>query len=646
MLECMPIAIEDPVEILYPLAYVSPPDARLPRGPLAMQPLTVTRSVRLQSAPEEIWPLLVETDRLNRLIGLAPVTYHPVSPEAAAAGARLVGETRLSGFRVLYEEWPYEWSWPRRFAVLRRYRSGPMSSLVVAWELRPDKGGTTLTVTMRCEMRLGLLRPIAAYNLGRSAEALASTGEKIDACVRQHGPNPYQDPVSPSNAPAVARGVASLVERGVDRDLAARVGQHLRAAPDADCLRLRPYALADAWGMDRRRVLVAFLHAVSAGLVELRWSILCPSCLSQSEAVPTLSSLSPEGHCDLCDIRFEIALDQAVEATFFPNPAVRQVPDAMFCLAGPARTPHVLAQANAAPGEVATLTVPEVPGRYRLFARGGARAAVLVGAEGPAEVEAGFDDRSLWPAEIAARPGGALRVRNAGEEVRHVKLERLAFVEAAATAHEVSTLPEFRALFSRELLKPSTPLKVARAALLFTDLTGSTALYSALGDAAAFRFVDDHFDALRAAVAETGGVLVKTMGDAVMAAWPDERAAMRGALACQARFEAFRRASPHGERVGLKLGLHAGPSYVVTANGTLDYFGQTVNVASRLQHLAEGGELVVEARAWEALDPAERAGLVVSEPFTVLVRGVPEPMRLLRIVPVEADEPSDERQAG
>lgn len=596
-----------------------------------MTPLTVRRTVQLEASPEEVWPLLAETDRVNRLIGLAPVRYHPVEPAAAATGARLVGETVSGGFHVRYEELPYEWTWPRRFGVLRRYHGGPLRTMRVHWalEARPE-GGSALTVTLEVVPRLWVVRPVAWFNLEKAAAAITALGQQLDAFVRERGPNPYAEPVSPSDAAAVERAVADLVRRGVRPELAARVGLHLRAAPDADCVRIRPFPLADAWAEPRREVLAALLHAVSAGLVELRWSILCPSCVTEAGAVTTLASLGPEGHCELCDITWSVSLDEAVEATFFPNPAVRKVPEQLYCMAGPGRTPHVLVQANLDPGEQVEIGVPR-EGRLRLFVRGGARASVIVEAGAPERVEARFDERGLAPAEISVAPGGRILASNAGADTRHVKLERPVFPQAAASAHEVSTLPEFRALFSKDLLKPGTPLKVARAAILFTDLTGSTSLYAELGDAAAFRLVDDHFDLLRGEVAASGGTLVKTMGDAVMAAYIDESSAVRGALACLAAMERFRAEHPLGQRVRLKVGLQAGPSYVITANGALDYFGQTVNIASRLQHLAEGGELVLEARVWEALGEADRSTVQASAPFEVAVRGVPEPLRLVRL---------------
>jgi class 3 adenylate cyclase len=232
---------------------------------------------------------------------------------------------------------------------------------------------------------------------------------------------------------------------------------------------------------------------------------------------------------------------------------------------------------------------------------------------------------------VTLAPWGTLKVLNESGEPRHMKIERREYASAAVTAHYLTTVPEFRALFSKDLLKRGTPLKVSRVSLLFTDLTGSTALYSSVGDAAAFRFVDDHFDVLRGAVVAAGGTVVKTMGDAVMAAFIDDATCARAAFACLAAFDEFRKKTPHAEATALKLGVHGGPCYVVTANGTLDFFGQTVNVAARLQGLAESGEVVIQADAWERLPPEARGTWTVSAPFQARVTGVTEPLTLVRV---------------
>jgi class 3 adenylate cyclase len=291
----------------------------------------------------------------------------------------------------------------------------------------------------------------------------------------------------------------------------------------------------------------------------------------------------------------------------------------------------VLAQVNVEGRGNATLAAPESEGRYRLFARGGAGAALVGAADGPAEAAVAYARGTLSPAELRLAPGGTVRIETAEPNARPVKLERLEYGSAAATAHDLAMLPAFRTIFSGQLLKRGTPLKVSRTAILFTDLTGSTALYNTVGDAAAFRLVDDHFDVLRAAVSSAGGTVIKTMGDAIMAAFPDARSCVDGALRCLRRFETFRGQQEHGPLVHLKLGLFTGACYVITANGTLDYFGQTVNVASRLQHLAESGEIVLEHRELDALDAELRAELDVSPVFETRVKGVDRALEVVRV---------------
>jgi class 3 adenylate cyclase len=295
--------------------------------------------------------------------------------------------------------------------------------------------------------------------------------------------------------------------------------------------------------------------------------------------------------------------------------------------------PHVLSQVVLEPEETKSLDGPTAPGRYRIFARGGASASVEVAEGAPGKVEATVEEGAVRPVDIRVSPGATIAVTNATREGRHVKLERLLYATDAATAHIVSTMPEFRSLFSSDLLKAGTPLKVSRAAILFSDLTGSTALYTKVGDAAAFRLVDDHFDLMRTIVAERGGSFVKTMGDAVMAAFADVDACAAAAIDALSRFEAFRMDRAHGEHVGIKLGINAGPCYVVTANGTLDYFGQTVNVASRVQHLASSGELVMAVDLFEELGATDKERVVTGERFEATVKGVERPLVLVRLTP-------------
>jgi len=150
--------------------------------------------------------------------------------------------------------------------------------------------------------------------------------------------------------------------------------------------------------------------------------------------------------------------------------------------------------------------------------------------------------------------------------------------------------PLFQTRFSDEVLSAEESLEIRHVVLLFTDIQGSTRLYEQLGDAKAYNLVRDHFKVLFEAVRAQGGIVVKTIGDAVMASFRRSSDALAAALAVQAAIPGLK-VPGTDEAVVVKMGLHAGPAIAVTMNDRFDYFGQTVNRAARIQGLAAGQEI-------------------------------------------------------
>jgi class 3 adenylate cyclase len=127
-------------------------------------------------------------------------------------------------------------------------------------------------------------------------------------------------------------------------------------------------------------------------------------------------------------------------------------------------------------------------------------------------------------------------------------------------------------------------------------------------------------DILRSAIAEEGGALVKTIGDAVMAVFRRPVASLRAVLAAQAEL-----AVPwSGVRpLRLKAGIHSGPCIAVTLNDRLDYFGSTVNAAARIVSLSSRGDLVVSGAVREDPEVAQliASGGLDAEPIEAELRG-------------------------
>ena len=590
--------------------------------------IVVERSVLCLSSAEALWPKLTDTERLNRAIGLGRIE---LVPNDDATAARFVVKTVSGGFPLVYEERPYEWAAPETFRVRRVVRKGMVASLEHAFSLAPSpSGGTSVSIKVAVAPKSPLIAPVVRFQVGRFVGKLAGYVAALDAELVSARES--RDISSRVDLARLARLEADLRGplTGEERDAAERVVALVRGGDDPAVDRIRPYELARAWGLPRRAVLGACLEAVRAGVLELTWDLVCPSCRTATERLRALSVLEAHAHCQVCDISYDLDLDRAVEATFRPPRDLRALDEGPYCIGGPARTPHVLVQALLPALGSASVRAPEVAGRYRLFVRGGPASILRVteGADEALSAVAKLDGAT--PAQADVAPRGTITVSSELEGERHLKIERVDFADDAATAHDLSLLPGFRKQFARELLRPGLTLRIARVTLLFSDLTGSTALYETIGDARAFGFVQDHFDLLGGLVSSHGGAVVKTIGDAVMAAFGSEEDAVRAAAEMHTRFPSVRAGHTGAERVRLKIGVFAGPCYVVTANGALDYFGHTVNVAARLQGEALPGEIVT---THEVATLADREGWAAGqpfEPFEARLKGVVDTMRLGR----------------
>ena len=137
------------------------------------------------------------------------------------------------------------------------------------------------------------------------------------------------------------------------------------------------------------------------------------------------------------------------------------------------------------------------------------------------------------------------------------------------------------------------------------------------------------------------GFVVKTVGDAVMAAFSRPDDAVRAALAIQDDVASFNsaRGGKSATPIVLKLGLHAGSCIAVTTGEVLDYFGSVVNTASRLEHQCRGGEVIISDAV--LADPEARealAGRSVAEDSATL-RGLNELARFVRVGVGKNDQP-------
>lgn len=170
--------------------------------------------------------------------------------------------------------------------------------------------------------------------------------------------------------------------------------------------------------------------------------------------------------------------------------------------------------------------------------------------------------------------------------------------------------------------------QISDLTVLFADLRGSTSLFETLGNAEATSVVTHCIGTLRGAVGESGGRVVKTLGDGLMAVFPSPAAAVAAAARMHDVLDGI---VSRGSERGASSGLRVLRLQVALARGEViemagDCYGDAVNVAARLLDHAGDNETLVTGEVLHPL-PADLRSRFRSLDRLVL-RGRVEPVEV------------------
>jgi len=197
------------------------------------------------------------------------------------------------------------------------------------------------------------------------------------------------------------------------------------------------------------------------------------------------------------------------------------------------------------------------------------------------------------------------------------------FSSPRLTAKRLFASQTFHDLFRAEVFQDAEGFSIKDVTILFTDLKSSTQLYQQIGDLNAYALVREHYGILNTAILDQHGAIVKTIGDAIMANFNHPEEAVEAALEMQSGLRQLSQSSRHAG-LSLKIGIHRGAAIAVTLNNRIDYFGQTVNVASRVQGSAGGDEIFLTEEIHTSpgvLDLLQSHGCKI-EPILIELRGI------------------------
>jgi class 3 adenylate cyclase len=430
--------------------------------------------------------------------------------------------------------------------------------------------------------------------------------------------------------PAVADAIQHLIATGEDRELN----------------RINALDFSRRTGLDEERVISGFLHASRLGLFDLTWNVLCPGCGGVLDAHSTLKSLrQDEYQCGLCACGYEASVDEQVEVAFTVSSKVRRIaahdPNSLplweyfrqvFWSSGvdlneemfESLTDEVTLDALELPASEKAVLSLQLPPQFIIVFEPVTHSAQFIDVQGEPTKERQqlslIYSNGHRPVETVTMRPGPLRLALdnqagvrvlpaifiAAEALHHLIGKRKPFL----TAKRMLTNQTFRDVFKADNLNIDQRLKITSLTFLFTDLKGSTALYERVGDLAAFDLVRAHFHALLEIISSERGAVVKTIGDAVMATFNRPEQALAAGLRMRAAMERLNVERGTKDLV-VKIGIHEGSCLAVMLNERQDYFGQTVNIAARVQGLSTSQAIhitgpVIDAPAVAAiLDRAE-----------------------------------------
>ncbi|MFO1036967.1 MAG: DUF5939 domain-containing protein [Geminicoccaceae bacterium] len=458
----------------------------------------------------------------------------------------------------------------------------------------------------------------------------------------------------------------------------------VRLADDYDLFRVNPIRYAAEAGLTETDAIDLFLHAAKVGLFQMDWLVLCAYCPQVAGGFRELNQVHPRFQCAFCNAINDVALDDYIQVAFTVADKVRDIvyrhPETLpvedyylrYNFAKGFVPPHGMTPAqivallsrqfaDLGAREKRTFELDVTAGRFEILDLSHKLLLVFfVDGEGvglqttsirlddgrflvpdrptaPREMVLG-DGRFVFNQTADLRPG-----RHRFEiENRMDKRGRLWFVQypPGFAPHRVAyepflsgkrllLTPSFAELYKGQLVDEGEGLTVSDITYLFTDLKESTPLYDSVGDLNAYFLVRQHFEILNRIVRQQGGALVKTIGDAVMAAFDRPRDAVAAGIAMVEELARFNRTA--ARPLGLKIGIHKGQAIAVTLNERIDYFGQDVNIAARVQGLAGVDEICVTEAVMSAPGVADLVGSRPTSRAYVQLKGVGQKQEMHRI---------------
>ena len=544
----------------------------------------------MKASAEEIWTALSDTSRFNRELGLAPRIQ--VEKEG-----QLFVTTRMLGLKQEWIEEPWNWLTQKTICSVRTYIRGIAKTvqavfhvvdegerrrvyIYFGWQPAHSLWGIFLRAT-EPYLKSCFRKNFAKIDLHIQSEKKSESAFVVPALPLTEDKQQHLEEIQ-----------KRLRSKNLNPDLVQRLCSYVVQADEMDLESIRLVPLAQKWNDELRELVVVSLHATRLGLLNISWKIICPHCRGSRFSAGRLGEIPESADCAVCDVQFSTSNAESIEIIFHVHPSVRDVKEQIYCAAEPAKKNHIKVQQVVEPGSTFSVQVDLKVGFFR--ARFQEKKWNFEVTEKSITENLDFNQLNN-EAKVGTKI--ALYFKNESSERSLFVIEELWGQSSALKPAYLLSLWEFRDLFSEEHLNAKVKLYLGEQTILFTDIVNSTRFYQKVGDAKAFSEVHAHFQDIAMEVKSAQGVVVKTIGDSVMASFASVDDALRSAVKIQERFQLSRKDTD----IRLRISINSGLVIAVQLNSGIDYFGNTVNLAAKIQTCAQAGEIALSESTYGAL---------------------------------------------
>ncbi|MCB1189657.1 MAG: adenylate/guanylate cyclase domain-containing protein [Leptospiraceae bacterium] len=538
----------------------------------------------LKLSKKELWPYISDTSQINRFMGLPEMKFQEKN-------GVLYGSSKYLGIITEWIEVPWTWIYGHHLIAIREYKTGFAHTVRAIFELvEIEKKKTKLYIYFgwipRNFMYAMLLKMASSNIKANFAKALSLVEKAILEKSEKETIFSFPSEISSESKTRLQNIIQDLKKQNLSEAILDKLSEYILHGDDTELFRLRVVSLSKKWNFPERDIIRTFLYATKFGLLTMSWDIICPHCRGVRKEASSLWDVPVNGSCDVCEVDFETNQENSIEITFHIHPSIRNVPEVFFCSAEPAKKSHIKVQLNLEPGTGVTIPSELERGKYRL------RVKSIEGVDYLNIDEGYLASKIIWKPEqthkeLQTKPKPEISIQNTLNKEASFTLESLDWEVDILRPSTLFNFQDYKNLFSTEQLPYDVHLNLGEQTILFTDIVGSTQMYLMEGDIPAFIKVKSHFKKIYDILNRYEGVIVKTIGDAVMSGFTKPANALQAAIELQKVFDK----SVKESFVRLRVSINTGPCIAVNFNSGIDYFGSTINLGAKLQSFVNAGQV-------------------------------------------------------